>query len=352
MTSAVKAVTGHDVARRAGVSQSTVSLVLSGKAAGRVSPPIQARVREAAAQLHYVPNAAARALRGRASSAIGMVVPDVTNSFLGRVVRGCQGRAREAGYTVVLQEPVGNLAWQLSSLELLQRTAVDGWLLFAVEPLGAADTDAVGPIVAVDARHPGVPSVVLDVAGGTDAAMAHLLELGHLRIAHLAADIDAWTFRVRGERWGTALDAAGAVRGAEARTPFSLADARAAAHRLISDSSARPSAIFCDDDLLAAGVYLAAAELGLSVPGDLSVVGFAGTLAGDILVPALTTVVAPAERLGETAMEVMLARLEGDPTPDRVELPVRLEVRASTSPVEPASGQPRRRSGTEGVRRD
>jgi len=337
MTLAAKGVTGHDVARQAGVSQSTVSLVLSGKAAGRVSPPIQARVREAAAELRYVPNAAARALRGRASRAIGMVVPDVTNSFLGRVLRGCQGRAREAGYTVVLQEPIGDLAWQLSSLELLQRTAVDGWLLFAVEPLGAADSAAVGPIVAVDAQHPGLPSVVLDVAGGTDAAMVHLLELGHVRIAHLAAEVDAWTFRVRAERWGAALDRAGVARAAEARTPFSLDEARAAAHRLLRDARARPSAIFCDDDLLAAGVYLAAAELGLSVPGDLSVVGFAGTLAGDILVPALTTVVAPAEQLGERAMEVMLARLEGGPTADRVELPVRLEPRASTGPVGPAA---------------
>lgn len=312
------------MARRAGVSQSTVSLVLSGKGAGRVSPPVQERVRAAAAELGYVPDPAARALRGRASRAIGLAVPDVTNSFLGRVLRGTQARAREAGYTVVLQEPIADLAWQLSSLELLRQTVVDGWLLVAAEPLSVRAGETLGPIVTIDAEHPDLPSVVLDIAGGTDAALRHLADLGHVRIGHLAAAIDTSTFRIRAERWrATAGD-----DGLEARTPFSLPEAREAARALLRE---RPTAIFCDDDLLAAGAYLAAADLGLRVPADVSIVGFAGTLAGDVLLPPLTTVVAPAERLGATAMDLLLARLDGEPVVDRTQLPVRLEPRASTA---------------------
>lgn len=312
------------MARRAGVSQSTVSLVLSGKAAGRVSPPVQERVRAVAAELGYVPDPAARALRGRAARAIGLAVPDVTNSFLGRVLRGTQARAREAGYTVVLHEPIADLAWQLSSLELLRRTVVDGWLLVAAEPLSVRAGEALGPVVTIDAEHPDLPSVVLDIAGGTYAALRHLADLGHARIGHLAAAIDTSTFRIRAERWRAAVG----NDGVEVRTPFSLPEAREAARAVLRE---RPTAIFCDDDLLAAGAYLAADEEGLRVPADVSIVGFAGTLAGDVLLPPLTTVVAPAERLGETAMDVLLARLNGEPVAARTELPVRLERRASAA---------------------
>src|SRR5918995_356819 len=293
--------TGHDVAGRAGVSQSTVSLVLAGKAAGRVSPAIQRRVLEAAAGLRYRPDASARALRSGRSRAVGLFVPDVTNPFLGRTLRGAQAAARRARHDVAPVGPGAGLA----------------------------------PVVLIEAERPGVPSVALEVARGADALLDHLTELGHRRIAYLGAALDVATFRRRGERWSDHLDGLG-VPTAERRraaAPFTLDGGRTTAHGLLTNGPGpRPTAGFCDDDLPAAGARLAAADLGLDVPGDVSIAGFAGTILSESSVPALTTVLAPAEDLGATAMHKLLALIEGRPVEERTRLPVELAVRGSTAP--------------------
>src|SRR3954453_7918423 len=126
-----RTVTSNDVARPARGSQATVSLVLSGKAAGRVSASTEAIVRAAAEELGYRPNLAARALRTGTARAIGLVVPDVTHPFMGRVLRGTQTAARREGYAVVLVDAANDWTWALDSFELLRNSAVDGFLLFA-----------------------------------------------------------------------------------------------------------------------------------------------------------------------------------------------------------------------------
>src|SRR4051794_32441539 len=103
-------VTSVDVARRVGVSQSTVSLVLSGKGRGRISARTEEAVRAAAAELGYRPNVAARTLRTGVARTVGLVVPDITNPFFGRVLRGAQRAAQRAGYTVVLVDLGNNRA--------------------------------------------------------------------------------------------------------------------------------------------------------------------------------------------------------------------------------------------------
>ena len=114
--SAPPRVTSVDVARRAGVSQSTVSLVLSGKAAGRISARTEEAVRAAAQELGYRPNVAARALRTGVARSVALVVPDITNPFFGRVLRGAQRAAQSAGYTVVLVDIGNDRAWEAASL--------------------------------------------------------------------------------------------------------------------------------------------------------------------------------------------------------------------------------------------
>ncbi|MDY7102591.1 MAG: LacI family DNA-binding transcriptional regulator [Actinomycetota bacterium] len=331
--------TSHDVAAAAGVSQSTVSLVLSGKADGRVSARVQDRVRAAADALGYRPDAAARTLRSGRAGAVGLLVPDVTNPFLGRVLRGAQARAREADVQVALVEPGDDRDDQLQAMQALRAGSVDGLLLFVVAPPPPDELARRGPVVVLDAVAPGVPSVTVDVAGGFDAAIAHLVALGHRRIAHLGADVDASTFRVRRARWLAAMDELGmpAAGRSEAWAPFDLDAAREAGHRLLA-SSPRPTAVVCDDDLLAAGLRVAADEADVDVPGALSIVGFADTVLSQVTTPALTTVAAPAEELGATALGHLLALIAGTPAPMRTELPVRLVARASTAP--PAAPEP------------
>jgi DNA-binding LacI/PurR family transcriptional regulator len=317
--------TSVDVARRCGVSQSTVSLVLSGKAAGRVSEQTAAAVRSAADDLGYRPNAAARALKTGAARTVVLVVPDVTNPFFGAVLRGAQSAARDAGYAVALVDTANDRAYGTASAAALQAGPADGLLLFAIDPPAPRGGSRAEPIVLIESDVGGHPGVRLDVEGGTAAAVRHLLDLGHRRIGHLASAIEGSTFRLR-RRTLEAL----AGDAPSARADFVPEEARDAALSLLGDHPDL-TAVFCDDDVLASGVYLAARRLGLRIPGELSVVGFDDLDVARVLDPPLTTVTADARALGRVAFELLAAQMAGERPESRV-LDVALTVRGSTAP--------------------
>ncbi|MGH3379671.1 MAG: LacI family DNA-binding transcriptional regulator [Actinoallomurus sp.] len=313
--------TSRDVARAAGVSQSTVSLVLAGKAEGRVKPETGLAVREAARRLGYRPNAAARNLRLGRTRTVLLVVPTLASPFFGAVYTGAARVAGERGFGVVVHPWTDDAIPARSPVDI---EAIDGVLASSIGGgvTGLGDV----PLVMMD-NDPAdaAPSVNFDVAGGMRAVAAHLADLGHRRIGHLAAAVDAWTFRVRGE-----VLAASAPLVSRGTTAIDVAAARTAAVALL-DRPDRPSALVCDDDLIAAGAYKAARALGLDVPGDLSVTGFDDILVATALEPELTTVRLPAEDLGARAMAALLERLDGNAPPD-VSLPGELIVRGSTAP--------------------
>ncbi len=320
-------VTSVDVARRAGVSQSTVSLVFSGKGQGRVSEATQELVRRCARELGYRPNVAAQALRLGTSRAVALLVPDITNPFFSRVLRGAQRAAQAAGYTVALVDTGNDRRWEEQSFEALRAGPVDGYLLFEVAP-----PEALGPdddVVLVEAEAPRRPSVRFDAEGGAAAAFEHLLGLGHRRVGHLAADFDAPTFHLREAARRRVLSEGGIAPDTQPRvkTAIGIDEARDAAGALLADG---PTAVLCDDDLIAAGLYLAARERGLRIPGDLSVVGFDDMDFARVLSPPLTTVALDAELLGATAFELLEARMSSSGTRRRVVLPAELLVREST----------------------
>jgi LacI family transcriptional regulator, repressor for deo operon, udp, cdd, tsx, nupC, and nupG len=317
-------ITSVDVARRAGVSQSTVSLVFSGKAPGRISTRTEEAVRAAAEELGYRPNLAARALKTGAARTVALVVPDITNPFFGGLLRGAQTAARAAGYAVALIDTNNDRDWGAASAETLRAGPADGLLLFEVDPPPRAAGSE--PIVVIESESRGHPSVRLDVARGTEAAVRHLLELGHERIGHIASVHDRPTFRLR-RRTVDRLVGGDVPR---VLSEFSLTSARDAVRGLLTDH-AELTALFCDDDVVAAGAYLGARELGLRIPRDLSVVGFDGLDIGRVLDPPVTTVVADAGELGRIAFELLITQLQGKRPRSRV-LPVELEVRGSTAP--------------------
>jgi DNA-binding LacI/PurR family transcriptional regulator len=317
-------VTSVDVARHVGVSQSTVSLVFSGKAPGRISARTEAAVRQAAAELGYRPNVAARALKVGAARTIVLVVPDITNPFFGGLLRGAQTAARAAGYAVALIDTDNDRDWGAASAEALHAGPADGLLLFEVDPpRWAAGSE---PIVVIESESRGHPSVRLDAEGGADAAIRHLLELGHSRIGHVASVHDRPTFRLRRR----AVDRLVAGDVPRVRADFVLDSARDATLELLRGHPDL-TALFCDDDVIAAGAYLAGRELGLRVPGDISVVGFDGLDIGRVIDPPLTTVVADSAGLGRAAFELLTALLAGKRPRSRV-MAVQLEVRGSTAP--------------------
>jgi LacI family transcriptional regulator len=303
------------------VSQSTVSIVLAGKAEGRVKPETGRAVREAARRLGYRPNIAARNLRLGRTRTVLLVIPTLIGPIFGAVYTGAARVARERGFGIVVH-PWGDDATPARSPVDIQ--AIDGVLASSLG--GGVEGFGDVPIVVLD-NDPAdpEPSVNFDVAGGMRQITRHLAGLGHRRLGHLAAAVDTWTFRVRAE----ILAETGALAGRE-RCAIDVAAAREAALALL-DRPDRPTAVVCDDDLIAAGAYKAARHLGLDVPRDVSVTGFDDILVASALEPELTTIRLPAERLGARAMVTLLERLDGHAPPD-VSLPGELIVRGSTAP--------------------
>jgi len=326
--------TSRDVAQAAGVSQAAVSLVLGDKWRGRVSEATAERVREAAQELGYRPNLAARNLRLGRTRTVLLVVPALTTEFFAGVYTGAARIAAEHGFGVVLypspegigpaRNPFGSATAALdgviaSSMAADALTAIRGDQL----PLVMLDSDPEGSL--------GAATVNLDIKDGVRQIAEHLLTLGHRRFLHLAADIASWTFEVRAQELATRLAQVPGTHLSTTRAPISIDDALAAAATALSAPGPPPTAQGCDDDKLAAGAYKAARRLGLHIPDDLSVTGLDDLALATALDPELTTVHLDAEQFGERGMQALLAVLDGR-TPPKQDIPVNLVVRGSTAP--------------------
>ncbi|XVQ12495.1 LacI family DNA-binding transcriptional regulator [Spirillospora sp. CA-255316] len=330
--------TSRDVAQAAGVSQSTVSLVLGGKWTGRVSPATARAVEEAAASLGYRPNAAARNLRLGTTRTVLLVIPTITSPFFGPVYIGAARVAARHGFGVVVYPPDdARPAAPGASPFAVPREAIDGIMASSMTP-DALRGFGRAPVVMLDsgpaAAAGGAPTVDFAVEDGMRAVVAHLAGLGHRRFGHLAASVDEWTFRARGGAVARAVHELPGGTLTRAAGTIDVRSAKEAAGRLL-DLPDRPTALVCDDDLMAAGAYKAARARGLEIPGDLSVTGFDDVEIARALEPELTTVRLPAQELGEQGMLALLELLGGG-RPESRALPVELVVRASTAPPPPA----------------
>src|SRR5713226_7305071 len=242
--------TSVDVARRAGVSQSAVSLVFGGKAAGRVGKQTQKAILHAAQELGYLPNNAARMLRSGRSRLVALAIPDVSNPYFAAVLQGAEQAARTSGYSVMLAQVRDEQDWQHIILDALTSRTVDGFLLCEVQTPTISEQMALqGKAVMVNTRSDALPSLQLDVTAGMQTAMTHLLHLGHTKIAHLAAAVDTETFHLRHRAYLDALQRAGCpvTRAYQVHAPFTIPDAYRAARHVLEYSDP-PSAIICDSD--------------------------------------------------------------------------------------------------------
>jgi LacI family transcriptional regulator len=311
-------VTIKQVAAEAGVSITTVSHVLNDVPGVRVNPATRERIHEAVARLGYVPNSLAQSLRTQRSNTIGLIGDEIaTTPFAGKLVLGAQevALARDAVVLVVstgYQRDVENR----EIAELLRRQ-VDG-ILYAsmfhrqVElPAQLASVPTV--FVNAECTTSGVPWVTPDeVAGGRDAAEV-LLAAGHRRLGFInnVDDIPASAGRLEGFRARAAEAGIAPTDVTVVTAETTPAGGYAAATELLT-SERRPTAIFCFNDRLAMGAYRAAAELGLRVPEDVSVVGFDNQeYVADGLYPGLTTIELPHFDMGVWATENLFDRIDG-----------------------------------------
>ncbi len=336
-----------DVARRAGVSTATVSRALSGR--GHVATATRERVEEAAAELGYVVSASASSLATGRMRNIGVVVPFLNRWFYTSVLEGAQRRLMQYGYDLTLYNLSGSSNERSTVFEtFLLRQRVDAVIAVSLE-LSAEEVDslhALGkPLVGVGGPIRGVPTVSIDDVGVTRLATEHLLSLGHTVIGHIGGDVDAeMSFHMPTNRrlgWEDALRDAGVEPRPELYSPavFTMQSGYVAAKQMLGDPRLRPTAVVVASDEMAIGVILAARDMGLDVPRDLSVVG----IDDHELAPffGLTTVAQFPEQQGERAVELLMRELDQsrDDEPANLQLPFELIVRSSTSRPRPEREQ-------------
>jgi len=318
-------VTIKDVARAAGVSASTVSRALT--APDLVQSDTRARVERAAGQLGYQPNRAARGLITGRTGNIGLIVPDLTNPFFPGVVKGVQGRAREAGFSVFVADTDEDPAAEAGLVRALSKQ-VDGILLCSPRMsddhlrTAAAETT----LVMLNRRVGRIPCITIDNSDGIRQAVAHLAALGHRRIAYVAGPRASWSNRDRAKTLRTATAAAGIELVEIGSVVPQFAGGVAAADQVLA---AGVTAVVAYNDLVAFGLLNWFANRGVKVPEAISVMGFDDIVLARMVSPALTTVAQPQEPIGRAGVDLLLQLLEGKEATRR-EISAQLMVRHST----------------------
>ena len=324
----------NDVAAAAGVSVSTVSKAVHGRYG--VSPDTMRRVLDVVEKLGYQSSLGASSMRSHRTGVIGVLVP-AFEPFSAEILKGVGAAVRGTGLDLLAysgsQDGTGE-GWERRSVSRLSGTLIDGVIMFTPTVVAVGGSEV--PIVAID-PHTGpadLPTVESDSFHGAQLAARYLIELGHTRIGFISGRPDLRSSVLRDAGYRSAL--------LEAGIPFDprlvgvgryQEDAsRELAQELLSQVN-RPTAIFAANDLSAIAVLAVAAELGISVPDELSVIGFDDIPEASRHVPSLTTVRQPMQRLGEVATKMLIALMNGEqPDQTHLRLPTRLVPRATTAP--------------------
>jgi LacI family transcriptional regulator len=329
----------RQIAERAKVSIGTVSHVINGTAT--VRERLRERVLEAIRSLGYQPSQLARGLRRNQTSMLVMIVPDITNPFFPAVVRGVEDVAYKSSLRLVLCNTDNDPRKEISYLNEMRSYRPAGWLVIPSVDSEIAShfrtTAAQPPVVCLDRQARGWHGDVVLVANevGAHSATRHLLRMGHRQLAVITGPLHLANAVERLEGFKRAL--------AEAKVPiepdyiqegrFERTSGYHAAARLLR-MLPRPTAIFACNDLMALGVLLAARELGLRCPEDISIVGFDNLDFAEFTAPALTTVHQPGYQLGTAAARLLLERIAGSKqAAKRVLLPSELKIRNSVGPI-------------------
>ncbi|GAA3091905.1 LacI family DNA-binding transcriptional regulator [Streptosporangium carneum] len=327
----------RNVAERAGVSKSLVSLVLRGSP--HVSEHRRQAVLQAARELGYRPNAVARSLVEGRTHLVGALVADLHNPFYAEFLDGLQESLHGDGLRLLIGNSQWDPAFEDEAVEAFLELRVDGLVLLGIAPTSETLIEATGytPTVVVGERDielGGVDIVVDDDQLGARLAIDHLVDLGHRRIAHIeGARSSSGRFRCEGYLVAMRRHALAPYIMVEQGECTEEGGAEAARKLLTRDP--RPTAIFAANDTVAIGVLAAAAELGLRVPEDLSVVGYDNTHLAGTQPISLTTVDQPRRAMGRSAAALLSDRI-GDPgKSSRLrEVTPQLVVRRSTGPAQ------------------
>jgi DNA-binding LacI/PurR family transcriptional regulator len=329
----------NDVARAAGVHSSTVSRVINRGGEVSVRPETRQRILDAAASLQYRPNAIARGLKLASTGTLGLLVPSLRNPVNSPIIRGAFDRAWERNFVLVLAEDNGESAVAEDAYErLVEEGRIDGLLIQSAR-LGNPQLDdfAAGlvPCVFMDRAHPrsGRNVVMRDGDAGRIVA-EHLAGLGHRSLGHLAGPVELDTVARRRDGFVAAAEAAGLE-------PLVLTAALSErggymAMRALLECPGAPTGVFIASLGQALGALAAVRDLGLRVPGELSIVCHDDDPVCEFLDPPLSAISMPLHELGASAVDMLIEQIEGGPPRDLVVATApELLARASTGPAPP-----------------
>ena len=327
----------YDVAARSGVSTATVSRCLNFP--DHVAEPTRLKVMKAIEDLGYSPNFGAKVMAARRTNTIGAIIPTMENAIFARGLQAFQDALREKGYTLLVASSSYRADQEEEMIRALVARGADGLLL-----IGHARRQEIYDFL--DAQ--GIPALVVWAHDTTESqasvgfdnhqAMAELtryaISLGHRRLALMTAPIAA-NDRAMARRLGV-LDAMAEI-GLPAKdlieieTPYGIEHGARAFETLMTGNTA-PTVILCGNDVLAVGALRRAREMGIDVPGDVSITGFDDIELAQVAVPALTTVHVPHREMGKRAAQMLIARLQGEGVLHTVELSAELKIRESLGP--------------------
>ncbi|CAD5991452.1 LacI family DNA-binding transcriptional regulator [Agreia sp. COWG] len=330
----------EDVALRAGVSKATVSRALSGR--GYVSEMARHKVQAAASELGYVVSSNASSLVTGRTNNVGVIIPVINQWFFGSILEGVERKLLERGYDLMLYNLTKNTEERSRVFEyFLVRKRVDAIIAVTLEISPDEATSLVGlgkPLAGIGGPLAGIPTLGIDDVAAARFATEHLIALGHTRIMHVGGDsAEIMDFHVHSKRlqgFVDALSSAGLPFTADwfVATRFDIPGGYAAGKQILGDPRRRPTAIFAATDEVAIGIILAARELGISIPDDLSVIGIDNHPLTELF--GLTSIAQDPADQGEQAVDLVMRQLDDAawrPPSIHATVPARLVVRSSTS---------------------
>ncbi len=331
----------YDIAKRAKVSPSTVSRALDDHPYIRAET--KKRIQELAKEMDYVPSTVAKSLAANKTWTIGMVLAAISDPFMGRVVEGMERVAVEAGFNVFISTSQNDRQQEIAAIKMLQKRRVDGIIviashLFYQYPQFFGRSKI--PIVIINEQKPGetMHFVTVDDVHAAQLAVEHVLALGHCRIGYVGVTNRPKSNQYRLKGYQDALEAAGiASDPALIFTSHTIED-----HVKIGEASLEPllaagaTAVFCYNDTTAMGLLAACYKRGVSVPDNLSIIGFDDIDMAAYTIPPLTTIRQPRFELGQRAMHMMLDLLAGQ-QPENQMVPGELVVRQTTAKLLPGN---------------
>jgi LacI family transcriptional regulator len=323
-------VTIHTVANQANVSIATVSRVLSGSSTVRKDLAI--RVIAVAAELNYVPSASAQNLAIGKTLTVGVIVPDLSNPYFPRVIKGIEKKAKESNYTTIIADSEGDATSELSIVNKLS-SKVDGLILISPR-MNMMDfknlENSKVPVVVLNRIDSGVgiSNVCVDNFSAMSELCGLLLTLGHKKVSYLNGPEGSWQREERkkailnSEKYGlesVIIDAGGTIQSGYENFESAI--------------ESKPTAIICFNDLVAYGVITRAKELGIRIPQDLSVTGFDDIEFAQYTSPTLTTIQSPQGPLGNIGWETLFDKMQRGISVTAPTIKATMIVRESTGPA-------------------